>query len=110
MPGSVEQRLRTEADHCYQWSNQPGARYAVHTHPYRKILYVASGSITFIPEGQAAIELGAGDRLELPAGTPHAAVVGDQGVVCWEGQAIYRPQLAGEGGPAGPREPRSGAV
>ena len=97
MPGSVEQRLRTEADHCYQWSNQPGARYAVHTHPYRKILYVASGSITFIPEGQAAIELGAGDRLELPAGKPHAALVGDQGVVCWEGQAIHPPPLAEEG-------------
>jgi quercetin dioxygenase-like cupin family protein len=87
MPISVERQIRAEADHCYEWSNQPGARYAVHSHPYRKILYVATGSITFLPEGQPAIELRSGDRLDLPAGTPHAAVVGDRGVVCWEGQA-----------------------
>jgi len=40
MNRSVEARLRAEADHCYQWSNGPGAVYAVHDHPYRKILYV----------------------------------------------------------------------
>ena len=83
----VEQQLRTEAEHCYQWSNEAGARYAVHSHPYSKILYVQEGSITFTPTGQRHIEMKAGDRLELPAGTPHGALVGSEGVVCWEGQA-----------------------
>ena len=87
MGDSVEQKLRAEADHCYQWSNGPGAVYPVHDHPYRKILYVAQGSITFTPPGKPAIVMKPGDRLDLPAGTPHGAVVGSAGVTCWEGQA-----------------------
>jgi quercetin dioxygenase-like cupin family protein len=87
MSDGVEQKLRAEADHCYQWSNGPGAIYAVHDHPYRKILYIERGSITFTPAGKAAIVMTPGDRLDLPAGTPHAAVVGAEGVTCWEGQA-----------------------
>jgi quercetin dioxygenase-like cupin family protein len=87
MGDSVERKLRAEADHCYQWSNGPGAVYAVHAHPYRKILYVAQGAITFTPPGKPAIVMKPGDRLDLPAGTPHGAVVGSEGVTCWEGQA-----------------------
>jgi quercetin dioxygenase-like cupin family protein len=87
MAASVESKLKQEADHCYQWSNGPGASYAVHTHPYRKILYVERGSITFTPAGKAPVELRPGDRLDLPAGTPHGALVGSDGVICWEGQA-----------------------
>ena len=83
----IEQRLRAEAEHCYQWSNGPGAQYAVHSHPYRKVLYVERGSITFTPVGRPQVELKPGDRLDLPAGLPHGALVGSEGVVCWEGQA-----------------------
>ena len=85
-PG-VEEKLRAEADHCYQWSNGPGAVYAAHDHPYRKILYVAEGSITFTPAGRSPIVMRAGDRMDLPAGMRHGAEVGPGGVVCWEGQA-----------------------
>jgi quercetin dioxygenase-like cupin family protein len=91
MNDSVEERLRAEADHCYQWSSGPGAVYAVHDHPYRKILYVAQGLITFEPAGRPAIVMKPGDRLDIPAGTAHGAVVGEEGVVCWEGQAKVRP-------------------
>ena len=87
MDNSEEAKLRAEADHCYRWSNGPGAVYAVNKHPYRKILYVAEGSITFSAEGRSPIEMQAGDRIELPAGTAHGAVVGPDGVACWEGQA-----------------------
>jgi quercetin dioxygenase-like cupin family protein len=90
MSNSVEQRLRAEADHCYQWSNGPGAVYEVHDHPYRKILYVERGSISFTPNGMLPIVMKPGDRLDLPAGTPHGAVVGEDGVVCWEGRAKSR--------------------
>jgi quercetin dioxygenase-like cupin family protein len=82
MGKGVEENLRTEADHCYQWSNGPGAQYGVHSHPYRKILYVERGSITFTPAGTPAVVMKPGDRLDLPAGTPHGAVVGEEGVVC----------------------------
>jgi quercetin dioxygenase-like cupin family protein len=84
---AVEAKLRAEADHCYRWSNGPGAVYATHDHPYRKILYVAQGSITFTPAGEPSVVMRVGDRLDLSAGTPHGAVVGEEGVVCWEGQA-----------------------
>jgi quercetin dioxygenase-like cupin family protein len=87
MGDSVEEKLRAEANQCYQWSNGPGAIYATHDHPYRKILYVERGSITFTPDGKPAIVMKPGNRLDLPAGTRHGAVVGEEGVTCWEGQA-----------------------
>ncbi len=65
------------------WSNTAGFRYSGHEHAYRKVLYCVAGSIVFhTPDGD--LELGPGDRLDLPAGTPHAATVGPEGVTCWE--------------------------
>lgn len=65
------------------WSNQPGFTYAEHTHPRHKVLFCLDGSITFrLPHRDVA--MGHGDRLDLPAGTPHAAVVGPDGVTCME--------------------------
>jgi quercetin dioxygenase-like cupin family protein len=82
--------LRAEADHCYRWENKPGAVYPTHNHRYRKILYVIEGSITFTPAGEAPVAMRPGDRIVLAPGTAHGAVVGDTGVVCWEGQAKTR--------------------
>ena len=60
--------------------------YSAHTHSYDKVIYVVQGSITFgLPELNQEVPLKAGDRLELPAGTVHEAVVGAQGVLCLEG-------------------------
>ena len=65
------------------WSNGPGFRYGEHDHPYRKLLTCVQGSITLhTPDGD--VVLTAGDRLDLPAGTPHAATVGPDGVTCEE--------------------------
>jgi quercetin dioxygenase-like cupin family protein len=67
-----------------QWSNGPGARYGLHRHPYRKVLYCLHGSITFhLADGDVVMH--AGDRLDLPAHTDHAATVGPGGVACVEG-------------------------
>lgn len=66
-----------------RWSNGPGDRYGEHSHSYFKVLYCARGSITFVSGGEE-IELHPGDRLDIPPGTPHAAVVGPQGVTCLE--------------------------
>jgi len=68
---------------AHRWENGPDFRYRSHRHDYHKILVCAQGSITFhLPGGDA--ELRAGDRLDLPAATEHAATVGPDGVVCWE--------------------------
>ena len=70
----------------YQWSNGAHDVYSAHEHSYDKVIYVVRGSITFgLPELGQKLILNAGDRLDLPAGTIHDAVVGAQGVVCLEG-------------------------
>lgn len=73
-----------------RWSNAPDVIYGEHEHPYGKVLVVASGSITFTVEGRGAIAIRVGDRLEIPPGTRHRALVGPEGVVCLEVQV---PQL-----------------
>jgi quercetin dioxygenase-like cupin family protein len=78
-------RLLAEADGCYAWSNGPGDRYAEHAHSYEKVLYCAEGSITFtLPDRD--IRLAPGDRLVLPPGTVHGAIVGPEGCTCIEGR------------------------
>lgn len=69
----------------YQWSNRPEEVYAGHTHGYHKIVCVVEGSIKFdCPTHHKVFNLMPGDRLELPAGVRHSAVVGPQGVTCLE--------------------------
>ena len=77
--------LGAEGLQPYAWSNGPGDVYGAHDHSYHKVIYVIAGSITFgLPDEGRRVTLNAGDRLELPAGTTHDAVVGPQGVVCLE--------------------------
>lgn len=67
------------------WSNGPGDRYGAHDHGYDKVIVVVAGSIRFgLRGGGEVVALEAGDRLELPAGTLHDAVVGPDGVTCLE--------------------------
>jgi len=67
----------------HSWSNEAGFPYPTHEHEYHKVLFCVRGSITFhTPSGD--VELAAGDRLDLPAGTPHGATVGADGVTCVE--------------------------
>jgi quercetin dioxygenase-like cupin family protein len=83
---SVAARLRGEGVEPYAWSNGPGDRYGEHDHPYAKLLMCAAGSITFLVGADAvAVTLEPGDGFVLPAGTPHAAVVGPAGCTCLEG-------------------------
>jgi quercetin dioxygenase-like cupin family protein len=80
-----EARLRAEGLAPTTWSNGPGDRYGAHEHGYDKVIVAVSGSIRFgLPAGGGAIELERGDRLELPSGTSHDAVVGQHGVTCLE--------------------------
>lgn len=82
---TIRRILDAEGLQPYRWSNAPGDVYGTHTHPYHKVIYVVQGSITFgLPGEGRQITLNVGDRLELPAGTLHNAVVGPEGVVCLE--------------------------
>lgn len=90
MEEAIRAALEEEAQHCYRWSSGPAAAYEVHSHPFRKILYVVEGAITFTPQGKEPVAMKPGDRLELPPGTRHGAQVGPEGVTCWEGRARER--------------------
>ena len=78
-------RLQQEADGCHSWSNGPGVVYGEHSHAYEKILYCVAGSITFTL-GEGEIRLDSGDRLVLPPGVRHGAIVGPNGCTCIEGR------------------------
>jgi quercetin dioxygenase-like cupin family protein len=84
-PSDVPGRLRAEGLAPGAWSNGPGDRYGAHDHDYDKVIVVERGSIAFglVDRGET-VALTAGDRLELPAGTSHDAVVGASGVTCLE--------------------------
>jgi quercetin dioxygenase-like cupin family protein len=85
--GDLMTALRREATSCYTWSNGPHDRYAAHSHPYEKVLYCVDGSITFVLEREGRqLVLKSGDRMVLPAGTLHSAIVGPAGCTCIEGQ------------------------
>jgi uncharacterized protein YjlB len=82
---SLQQLMSDEGLGPYSWSNGPHDTYAAHSHSYDKVIYVVQGSITFgLPELGKQLTLKAGDRLDLPAGVVHDALVGQQGVVCLE--------------------------
>ena len=82
---SLGRLMTVEGLSPYSWSNGPHDTYAAHSHSYNKVIYVVQGSITFgLPELGKQLTLKAGDRLDLPAGVVHDAVVGPQGVVCLE--------------------------
>jgi uncharacterized protein YjlB len=81
----LEGRLREAGLEPGSWSNGPNDRYAAHDHGYDKVIVVASGAIQFgLPDRSEALDLATGDRLDLPAGTRHDAVVGPDGVRCLE--------------------------
>jgi quercetin dioxygenase-like cupin family protein len=81
----LRRRYAEEGLAPYRWSNGPGYVYGDHSHPYHKVLYCLAGSIRFtLPASGGALDLRPGDRLDLPAGTVHGALVGPEGVVCLE--------------------------
>ena len=81
----LEGRLAGEGLAAGAWSNGAGHRYAAHEHVYDKIIVVSSGSIRFgLTDDRDPVDLAVGDRLELPAGTTHDALVGADGVACLE--------------------------
>jgi len=95
-PGAVEAAvaheaaaaaMRAEGLEAYAWQNGPDYVYPPHRHLYHNVLYCTRGSVRLdlTEEGQS-VELRPGDRLDLDAGTAHAAFVGPDGVTCLEAQ------------------------
>jgi hypothetical protein len=86
MSAELAARLRALGTEPSAWSNGPRDRYGAHEHGYDKTLVCERGSIVFgLVDESRQIELRPGDRLDLPAGMNHDALVGDEGVTCLEG-------------------------
>jgi quercetin dioxygenase-like cupin family protein len=83
---AIEDRFRTEGLSPHGWGNAPGDRYGSHAHDYHKVLYCITGGIVF-HTSDGDLDLGPGDRLDVEAGTEHAATVGPAGVECMEASA-----------------------
>jgi len=77
--GDPESALRALGLRPYPWSAGAGAVFSEHSHEATKHLYVLDGSIDF-----DGLTLSAGEGIQIPALTPHSAVVGPAGVTCIE--------------------------
>lgn len=56
----------------FKWCDDAGTRYAAHTHPHYEVRWILSGKLV-IEEGDTALELKPGDRMESEPDTPHSA-------------------------------------
>jgi len=74
---------REDCSEPRSWANGPRDTYGRHEHPRAKVLFCLEGSIVFHTD-DGDVVLDAGDPLDLPAGTAHAATVGPDGCACVE--------------------------
>jgi quercetin dioxygenase-like cupin family protein len=80
----VEDDLRNELGaqgyQALKWSSEPGQVYLAHAHIYPELLWVLRGSVTVVlAASRRMLELGPGDRIEMPPGTMHALLAGPDG-------------------------------
>jgi quercetin dioxygenase-like cupin family protein len=72
--------LTAEGHQVIQWCSEPWQGAPLHAHIYPETLWLIEGSLTYaLPDEQRLIELMPGDRLETPAGIPHAVMAGPDG-------------------------------
>ena len=86
----ITRQMQKEGLRPYQWDNAPNYRYAVRSHGYNKVVYVVEGLLELtLPDANQRVRLRAGDRVEIPAGVRHGAIVGSAGVKCVEADARH---------------------
>ena len=78
-------QLESEYPHVYEWQDPAGTEYPSHAHNGKVSLFVTDGSITFSIAGEQK-EVKAGERLDIPPGVEHSAVVGPQGWIVIVGE------------------------
>ena len=67
-----------------EWTDPAGTVYPVHLHEYAEVRVVVRGQLRVgLPETGEEFVLGPGDRLDLPANTPHWADVDEHGSVVY---------------------------
>ena len=85
---NITRQMQKENLRPYVWDNTPNYRYAVRSHGYRKVMYVVEGTLEVtLPDSNQRVKLRAGDRVEIPAGVRHGAIIGSSGAKCIEASA-----------------------
>jgi len=72
--GTLRRALEREGMVTAWWSDVPGKQVPVHSHAFPETRWVLEGYMR-VTAGSDAVELGPGDRLDLPAGIPHTTEV-----------------------------------
>jgi quercetin dioxygenase-like cupin family protein len=82
---TITRQMQREGLRPYVWDNTPNHRYAVRSHGYTKVMYVVEGVLEVtLPDSNQRVKLRSGDRVEIPAGIRHGAIVGSTGAKCVE--------------------------
>jgi quercetin dioxygenase-like cupin family protein len=76
----AEARLHQEGYQSFCWYDVPGAQYPKHKHNYDECLWILRGEMHFMSQDEA-YTLKSGDRIYLPAQTPHTVKVPVEGGV-----------------------------
>ena len=71
---TLRRRLQGEGMATAWWSEVPGARTPEHAHPFPETHWILSGFLRMKVAGQQ-LDLGPGDRLDVPAGAQQSAEV-----------------------------------
>ncbi len=80
---TITRQMQREGLRPYVWDNTPNHRYAVRSHGYTKVMYVVEGVLEVtLPDSNQRVKLRSGDRVEIPAGVRHGAIVGSTGAKC----------------------------
>jgi quercetin dioxygenase-like cupin family protein len=88
---NITRQMQGEGLRPYTWENRPNYRYAVRSHGYAKIMHVVDGIMEVsLPDSNQRVKLRAGDRIEIPAGIRHGAIIGSSGAKCIEAAAQRR--------------------
>lgn len=67
---ALRTELQSEGLNTAWWSEVPGVRVEEHEHPFPEARWVLSGYLR-VYVGDEVVDLGPGERLDLPAGTKH---------------------------------------
>ncbi len=90
---TITRLMQSEGLRPYLWTNTPNQRQAVRSHGYNKVLYVVDGQLEAIfPDSNQRVKMRSGDRLDVPKGVRHGAIVGSSGVKCLEAIITARQQ------------------
>lgn len=71
---TLRRELEREGMVTAWWSDTPGAQMPLHAHTFPETRWVVEGYLR-VTAGAEAVDLGPGDRLDLPPNLPHATEV-----------------------------------